>query len=101
MAAFQPGAFEIGVFEVATYSYTTDAAEDKGVAFKLAQVNAQRAEQGQGAITATQLMNGLLKDTLAGWTGQARSDEAARLERAYKAADAATQTQVKTLLGVS
>jgi hypothetical protein len=84
MAAFQPGAFEIGVFEVATYSY-----------------NAQRAEQGQGAITATQLMNGLLKDTLAGWTGQARSDEAARLERAYKAADAATQTQVKTLLGVS
>jgi hypothetical protein len=85
---------------VATYSYTTTARNDSGLAAFLAYVNAQRAANGQGAITLTQAFNALVSKSMNDWADQADEDERQTVRQAWINATTAQRTAAKTALGL-
>ena len=86
---------------MATYTVTTNANEERAIAWLLAKENANRVEAGQSTITAEQLVDGIVRRVLISGLRDVRADDADRVRRAYDAANNATQASVKTTLGVS
>lgn len=86
---------------MASFTITTTAAEDAGIAFALAQFNAERAARGQGPVTAGQYVQARLHDVLQGWASQQNAADPVTLAQAFQQADPTVKAQVKGLLGVT
>lgn len=86
---------------MASYTVTTNAKQDQGLAAYRADVNAQRVAAGQSALTLPQVADLVFGRTLAGRADRDDEDKRQRLRDAYEGAAPATQAQVDALLGVS
>lgn len=86
---------------MATYSVTTTAKQDQGLAAYRAEINAQRAAAGQAALTLAQTADTVFGRVLAARADRDDEDKRQRLRDAYATASGATQAQVDALLGVT
>jgi len=88
---------------MATYTITTSNAEENGLAFVVAERNAQRAAQTPPLppLTNAQFVDDILvRRSLIDFNKRRKDAENNQVESAYDAATNAVQNQVKTLLGI-
>ena len=88
---------------MATYTVTTNAKEEAVIAWDLARRNAERAAEipPKAPWTAADYVDTILvRRNLKSRQSQMEQDDAARVATAYAAATNATQTTVKTALGL-
>jgi predicted transcriptional regulator len=85
---------------MATYSVTTTAKQDTGLAAYRAEINADRATNGQAALTLAQVADALFGRMLAARADRADEDEKNTIREAWAAASAATKASIKTTLGL-
>jgi hypothetical protein len=85
---------------VATYTVTTTARQDAGLAYKLAEINAQRAAAGQGALTPAQALNIIVDMMLRSYADSADEDERTTVRQAWIDATPAQRAAAKTALGL-
>ncbi len=88
---------------MATYTIDTSNAEEKALAFVVAQRNAQRAAEDppKPPLTNAQYIDQILvRRSLLAFRDAMNAAEAKSVADAYDAANNATQNQVKTILGL-
>jgi hypothetical protein len=79
---------------------TTTARQDTGLAYKLADINAQRAANGQSAITLAQAFNAIVDAALRAYADSADEDERQTVRTAWTNATPAQRAAAKTALGL-
>jgi len=84
---------------MATYNFTTSARNDVGLAAFRAEVNAQRAANGQSAITLAQAFDALASRACNEWADQADERDRQSLRDLYIAATPAQRAAARTALG--
>ena len=88
---------------MATYTIDTSAAEEKGLAFVVAERNAQRAAENppKAPLTNAEYIDQILvRRSLLAFRDQMKAAEANAISAAYDAANNATQNAVKSALGL-
>ena len=88
---------------MATYTIDTSAAEEKGLAFVVAERNAQRAAETppKPPLTNAEYVDKILvRRSLIAFNQQRKAAEAKQVGDAYGEADSATKNAVKSALGL-
>lgn len=88
---------------MATYTIDTSAAEEKGLAFVVAERNAQRAAETppKPPLTNAEYVDQILvRRSLIAFNQQRKAAEAKQVGDAYGEADSATKNAVKSALGL-
>jgi uncharacterized phage protein gp47/JayE len=85
---------------MATYSVTTTAREDRGLAFMLSRENADRAAAGQPPLDLAGFVDKVLRQAFRQYADQADSEDAASIATAFRNAAPAKQATIKAALGL-
>lgn len=85
---------------MATYNFTTTARQDTGLAFARTEINAERAERGQSALTLAQVFDFLAGRMLGGFADRSDEDDRRTLREAYINATPAQRASARAALGL-
>jgi hypothetical protein len=87
---------------MASFTVTSNARQDAGIARTLARVNAERAAQRPplGALTADQYVLATVRAAFDSWTAQSDDEDATTVHLGYTAATPAQRNAARAALGL-